>query len=58
MNISIYDLVGQQVWNSGPVETNGNYSTNVNTTSLATGSYILQVKTSNGVATQKLEIVR
>ena len=58
MNISIYDLVGQQVWNSGAVATNGNYAANINTNELATGSYILQVKTNSGITTQKLEIVR
>ena len=58
MNISIYDMVGQQVWTSGAMETNGNYSTTVNAGDLATGTYILQVKTNNGIKTRKLEIVK
>jgi len=58
MTAALYDLVGQQVWSSGTMNTSGNYSTTVNTTDMTTGTYVLQVKTNGGVKTQKLEIVK
>jgi hypothetical protein len=58
MTLAIYDLVGQQVWSSGAIDINGSYFRSINAGDLAIGTYIIQVKTSSGVQTRKLEIVK
>lgn len=52
--LSIYNLMGQQVYAESIVVNEGNNLMRVNTTSLQAGVYMVNIKTNQGTSTQKL----
>lgn len=58
LSLSVYDIVGQMVWSAEPVKVSGSYSTNINLSDMAKGTYLLQVKSGAGMSTQKLELIK
>ena len=58
MSLALYDIVGQQVWQSAVAAVNPDYNTSIHANDLPKGTYFLRVKSSNGISTQKIEIMK
>lgn len=56
IQLSLYDLLGKEVYSTTPVEITGNYTEKINVNNFSKGMYLLRVATTNGVTTKKVII--
>lgn len=56
IRLSIYDLLGKEIYSTTPIEVIGNYTEKIDVNNFAKGIYMLRVATTTGSATKKVII--